>query len=71
MSRKDDHVTIANKFYQKQTNDFDKVRFIHQNFSEVDVDEVDVKSDVESLNFEVPFFINAMTGGSQWTKTIN
>lgn len=71
MSRKDDHVTIANKFYQKQTNDFDKVRFIHQNFSEVDVDEVDVKSNVESLNFEVPFFINAMTGGSQWTKTIN
>ncbi len=71
MSRKDDHVTLATKHYSKEINDFDRVRFIHQNFSELSISDIELSTSIDSLSLEVPFFINAMTGGSKLTKTIN
>src|SRR5690554_1787308 len=71
MNRKDDHVTLATKHYNKEVNDFDRVRFIHHNFSDLSVKDVDISTKIDGLSLEVPFFINAMTGGSEWTKTIN
>lgn len=71
MSRKDDHVTLATKHHSKETNDFDRVRFIHQNFSNLSTSDIELSTSIGSLTLDVPFFINAMTGGSDWTKSIN
>ena len=71
MSRKDDHVKLALAHYEKANNDFDKVRFIHHNFSDLSVDDIEIKTHIDTIQLEVPFFINAMSGGSKWTHQIN
>lgn len=72
MNRKDYHVKQARKFYQDDYyNDFDKIRFVHHSFPEIDYQDIDIKTRILSLEMEQPFFINAMTGGSEWTKKIN
>lgn len=71
-NRKDDHIKLTQKFYKKnQLSDFDNVRFVYNSFAEMDVSDVDLSTKIGDLKMEYPFFINAMTGGSQQTKMIN
>lgn len=67
--RKDEHFFLAEKFHQNQTNDFDEVRFIHQGLPEIALSEVNLQPDI--FNWQYPFYINAMTGGSAQTKKLN
>ena len=67
--RKDEHFFLAEKFHQNQTNDFDKIRFIHQGLPEISLNEVNLQPDI--FNWQYPFYINAMTGGSAQTKKLN
>lgn len=70
--RKDEHVFIAQKLYQKQaTNGLDQIRLLPNNLPELAVDEVDLTSSLAGQDIAVPFFINAMTGGSAQTKKWN
>lgn len=72
MSRKDEHVTYALENYkQGRANDFDEVRLIHHSLGSTDVSLVDISTQIGSIQLSTPFFINAMTGGSEWTKDIN
>lgn len=71
MNRKDEHVSLAKAFHQKHETDFDAVRLIHQSFPEIAVKEVDLATTLATLATPFPFFINAMTGGSEKTKQIN
>lgn len=71
MNRKDEHVTLAKTFYQEQANDFDEVHLIHHSLGDVDVAAVDLSAQVGLLQLKVPFYINAMTGGSEKTGEIN
>lgn len=71
MNRKDDHIKLAQSTHSDIHNDFDGVRFIHSSLTNVDVSDVDLTTSIGDIVCEVPFFINAMTGGSEWTKTIN
>ncbi len=71
MNRKDEHIHLATKTSQSIVNDFDNVRFIHHSLSDLGVNDVDLTVHFDGIKLDVPFFINAMTGGSEWTKTIN
>lgn len=71
-SKKDDHVNLALKFHgDEKKSDFDNLQFVHQVFSSVSVDEVDISSTYAGLEFDQPFYINGMTGGTGRTKEYN
>lgn len=70
-NRKNEHVSLSEKFYPEKRSSFKDIQFVHQSFPEMDVKDVDLSVSLEGLNFSVPFFINAMTGGSEWTGKVN
>ena len=62
-NRKDEHIRLA----LEQTpgyNSFDEVELIHSSLPTIDLDEVDVKTHFAGRDWDYPFYINAMTGGS-------
>lgn len=70
--RKDDHITYALKQHDTQsTEEFQQTRFIHQSLSAINYNDVDYTTTIDTLQFATPFFINAMTGGSQRAFEIN
>ena len=71
-NRKDEHVELALKFYNKKNkSDFDNIKFVYNSLPEMSLDDVDISTTVSKIKMEYPFFINAMTGGSENTKSIN
>jgi len=70
MNRKDDHIQGA-LTQSHTTNDFDRVRFVHDALSAVNVQDVDLKSGMAGKTFPLPFYINAMTGGSDKARELN
>ncbi|WEV64211.1 phosphomevalonate kinase [Bifidobacterium sp. ESL0732] len=71
-NRKDDHVRLALAEHgDAQHNAFDDLAFIHHSLGSVDVDDVDMSTKVCGAQWDVPFYINAMTGGSAKTGSIN
>lgn len=70
MQRKDDHIRLAYAQTPGQ-NDFDRVRFVHHAFPELNRDEIDLSTTLFNRTFPLPFFINAMTGGSEQAKVVN
>jgi len=72
MNRKDEHVSLARAFHHKQKeNDFDAVRLIHSSLVKTKSDSIDLSTEILGLKLAAPFYINAMTGGSEKTKKIN
>lgn len=72
MNRKDEHVSLARAFHQQpKENDFDAVRLIHSSFVTIRPEEIDLSTEILGLQLSAPFYINAMTGGSEKTKKIN
>lgn len=70
--RKDEHVFIAEKFYQaKAQNDLQQVKLLVTNLPELSLADVDLSSNFLGHKQAYPFFINAMTGGSPQTGKIN
>ena len=71
-NRKDQHIHFAEMQYLSQSqNDLNGIRFIHQSFSEMSVNETQLTTRLDSLTLDYPFFINAMTGGSDKAAIIN
>ena len=52
-------------------SDFDRMRFVHHSIPNINVNQVDLTSHTSNFDMTFPLYINAMTGGSDWTKTIN
>ena len=71
MNRKDEHVSLAKAFHKTQRNDFDDVTIIHQSFPNCRVSDVSIATDLFEQPLTSPFFINAMTGGSEKTLEYN
>lgn len=71
MNRKDEHMSLAKAFHKEKSNDFDQLRFVHHSFSEIALDDVDISTSFLDFSFKQPFYINAMTGGSDRAKEIN
>ncbi|MFT8639067.1 type 2 isopentenyl-diphosphate Delta-isomerase [Bifidobacterium sp.] len=71
-SRKDDHVRLANAQHEAEgCNSFDDVRFVHNSFPDMAVHDVDMHVDMLGSQWDVPFYVNAMTGGSASTGVLN
>ncbi|MER0122504.1 type 2 isopentenyl-diphosphate Delta-isomerase [Streptococcus sp. ZJ93] len=71
-NRKDQHVALANQqFHMESAKDFEQTRFVHQSLPELKVEDVCLQTSVAGLTMATPFFVNAMTGGSERTKLIN
>lgn len=73
MHRKDEHLALAEALYRQQApvSSLDGVRLIHRPFPETSVEAVDLSWNDAHFNWNVPFYIEAMTGGTPRTNEIN
>lgn len=71
--RKDDHVNLAlsQDTAKRRSAHFDDLRFIHNPLAAIDVELVVLGTEVAGANWQLPFYINGMTGGSEFTGKIN
>lgn len=72
--RKDEHLSLATATYQRahQYHYFDQVRLIHDALPEMAVKDVDHHVQLaDNLRLEWPFYLEAMTGGSNQAAKIN
>ena len=70
--RKDDHVNLALEQQAAMKHSaFDDVRFVHHSFSDLSMQQVDLSTEWAGHSFNLPFYINGMTGGSAYTKQFN
>ncbi|GAA2978475.1 type 2 isopentenyl-diphosphate Delta-isomerase [Lentilactobacillus parakefiri] len=69
--RKDEHVSLAEKFYQPTDDSFRDVRFVNASLPKYDLNDIDLTTHIGPLSLATPFYIEAMSGGSQSTKEIN
>lgn len=69
-NRKDDHIKYALK-YQSHYNSFDDIELIHSSLPKYNVNDIDLSTLFAGQSFEFPFYINAMTGGSEKGKAVN
>lgn len=71
-NRKNEHVSLSENFYNDDRhNSFNDIQFVHHSFPKIDVKDISLKTEFAGLTFDAPFFINAMTGGSEWTGKVN
>lgn len=70
MNRKDQHIEYA-LAYQSPYNSFDDIELIHHSLPKYDLDEIDLSTRFAGRDYAYPFYINAMTGGSQRAHEIN
>ena len=70
INRKDEHIRYA--LEQKSSyNSFDEVELIHSSLPLYDIDEIDLSTEFAGRKWDFPFYINAMTGGSDKGREIN
>ncbi|MER2063242.1 MAG: type 2 isopentenyl-diphosphate Delta-isomerase [Alkalibacterium sp.] len=70
-NRKNEHVSLSEKFYADGDSSFKDISFVHHSFPQCDVKDISLKVSLDTLQFSSPFFINAMSGGSTWTGKVN
>lgn len=72
-SRKDDHVRLAmeQETARRRSRDFDDVRIVHHPLSAVNVDTVSLEVEIADRTWTLPYYINGMTGGSEFTGKVN
>lgn len=68
--RKNDHIKYALK-YESPYNSFDEIELIHTSIPKYNLNEIDLSTKFAGYKFEYPFFINAITGGSEKGREIN
>ena len=70
--RKNDHVAHALEQQNKQTaHPFDDIRFVYHSFSNTCLNDIRLDTTWAGHSHALPFYINGMTGGSAFTKSIN
>ncbi|MFF3645506.1 type 2 isopentenyl-diphosphate Delta-isomerase [Streptomyces sp. NPDC002564] len=71
--RKDDHVRLAVEHQRGLSghNQFDEVSFVHHALAGIDRPDVSLATNFAGISWQVPLYINAMTGGSESTGIIN
>lgn len=69
--RKDDHIRLAlQQSEENPVSDFDRIRFVHRSIPN-NKEPISLQTNIAGLNLDFPFYINAMTGGSDTAKKIN
>lgn len=71
--RKDDHVRFAAEQQRNLGgyNQFDDVSFVHHALAGIDRSDVSLATHFGGIEWQVPLYINAMTGGSAKTGAVN
>lgn len=70
--RKEEHLALAQMFFDSQKkNYFDQVHLVRPALPEAKVDRNSIHTKMFGKTLEAPFFINAMTGGSEKSKVVN
>lgn len=71
--RKDDHVRLAadQQRDRGEHNEFDDVAFVHHALAGIDRADVSLNTRFAGIEWPVPLYINAMTGGTAKTGAIN
>lgn len=69
--RKNEHVRLALAQSDTLQSDFDRIQFVHHAIPEMDVEEVTLLPNFKGLQMSHVLYINAMTGGSEWTAKTN
>ncbi|MGW2544533.1 type 2 isopentenyl-diphosphate Delta-isomerase [Kitasatospora sp. NPDC001574] len=71
--RKDDHVRLAVEQHRGHSghNQFDEVSFLHHALAGIDRSDVSLATAFAGISWQVPLYINAMTGGSTRTGAVN
>lgn len=70
--RKEEHLKLAQMFFNKQKyNSFDQLHLLRPALPETKVDTQILGVEMFKKRVSAPFFINAMTGGSQKSKAVN
>lgn len=70
-NRKNEHVSLSENFYTGGDSSFKDIQFVHHSFPGIKVSDIDLSTTLGEMSFSLPFFINAMTGGSEWTGKLN
>ena len=70
INRKNEHIKYTLK-YQSPYNSFDDMELIHHSLPDYDLSEIDLHTHFAGRDFEFPFYINAMTGGSERGRAVN
>lgn len=69
-NRKDDHIKHA-LAYQSPYNSFDEMELIQASLPKYALCDIDLSTSFLGMDFDFPFYINAMTGGSQKAAAVN
>jgi isopentenyl-diphosphate delta-isomerase len=72
--RKADHIEVCLKEdvqAKKATTGFEDVHLVHKALPEIEREKIDLKTTVFGYRFSAPFFVGAMTGGTQKATKIN
>lgn len=72
-ARKDDHLRLAAAQQDERParGAWDDVEFVHHALDAIDPGACDLAVEVAGLRWDVPFYVNAMTGGSARTGEVN
>ncbi len=72
-SRKEDHIRIClDKDVEfAKSNGFERYEFEHRALPELSLPEIDLSTTFLDRTFDIPFFIEALTGGAPGTEKIN
>ena len=69
-NRKDDHIKYALE-QRPSYNSFDEMELVHRSLPKYDLSDIDLSTHFAGRDWDFPFYINAMTGGSQKGGQIN
>ncbi|CAK8054076.1 type 2 isopentenyl-diphosphate Delta-isomerase [Eupransor demetentiae] len=74
--RKKEHLSLATKAWKDHTNPeigarFDRVRWLPNTLPELALDQVDTSTELAGIKQNWPFYIEAMTGGSDMSFKVN
>ncbi|ALC92370.1 isopentenyl pyrophosphate isomerase [Bacillus sp. FJAT-18017] len=69
--RKDEHIRLALSDEPPRASHFDQLFFVHNSLTRTGVKDVDLEVEFPEFKFDTPFYINAMTGGSARSGSIN
>lgn len=70
--RKKDHIKYSLLLEKHLSrNGFNDITLVHNCLTQVDIDKIDVSTELDSIKLNNPIIINAMTGGFCQAKTIN
>ncbi|WP_334328677.1 type 2 isopentenyl-diphosphate Delta-isomerase [Companilactobacillus sp. HBUAS59699] len=72
IQRKVEHLFLAEKFFTDESYaDFDSVRLLHDAVPELNYRDIDLSTNIFGTKFSLPFYFNAITGGSKQSAHFN